>query len=187
MIRYLDMMEEYRITVLCTYKEDLLSERVKTLPFRCTSDCCDALNGADALLMLDNERERRTEKYNEMIQIAVQKGVPILITEKTKAGLELHTYKLFHMLENHFPYKQCFAQGRRIRFYEPAIPVISVIGLGSDCSKFEMQLSLKEHLQMQGYKVLHISSNPLGPLFGAELYPSWLYSEELSFSEKSRI
>jgi len=177
------MMEEYRIAVLCTYKEDLLSERVKALPFRCTSDCADALNGADALLMLDNEREKRTEKYNEMLQSAVRKGIPILITEKTKAGLEQHAYKLFHLLENHFPYKQCFAERGRARFYETAVPVISVVGLGSDCSKFEMQLLLKEHLQKQGYRVLHVSSNSLGTLFGAELYPAWLYSEELSFSE----
>jgi len=48
------------------------------------------------------------------------------------------------------------------------VPVIAVIGTGSQQGKFTVQMRIKEILGREGYKVSHLSTEPHGELLGAD-------------------
>lgn len=68
--------------------------------------------------------------------------------------------------------------------YSIPIPVIAILGLGSNCDKFETLLLLDECLAEQGYRTETICQNDLGSLFGMFTLPSFLYNEAYTFEEK---
>ncbi len=48
------------------------------------------------------------------------------------------------------------------------VPVLAVIGTGSQQGKFTTQMRIKEILAREGYRVSHLSTEPHGELFGAD-------------------
>ena len=66
-------------------------------------------------------------------------------------------------------------------------PVLTVLGLGENCDKFNIQIKTKYIIEKQGYKVLSIFSNPLGAFLDGEILPGFLYSKSLSFPEKIKM
>lgn len=64
------------------------------------------------------------------------------------------------------------------------IPVISVMGLGENCDKFQLQVKIKKVIEKQGYRVLALCSNVLGGFLGMENLPGFLYSKFMSYPEK---
>ena len=65
-----------------------------------------------------------------------------------------------------------------------SIPVISVMGEGENCDKFQLQIKLKKIMEKRGYNVLSICSNPMGKFLGMEILPGFLFSDTLSLPIK---
>lgn len=61
------------------------------------------------------------------------------------------------------------------------------MGMGENCDKFSLQVKIKKEIEQCGYKVLTISANILGEFLGMETLPLFLYSKEISFSEKIKF
>jgi uncharacterized NAD-dependent epimerase/dehydratase family protein len=49
-----------------------------------------------------------------------------------------------------------------------SIPILAVIGTGNRQGKITTQMTIKRHLQNEGYKVAHISTEPQGALLNAD-------------------
>ena len=64
-------------------------------------------------------------------------------------------------------------------------PVVAVMGLGPNCSKFEIQLGLRENILKKGFKVSQIGSKHYCELFGFHSFPSFMYSNE--YDEETKI
>lgn len=67
------------------------------------------------------------------------------------------------------------------------VPIITIMGMGENCDKFSLQVKIKKEIEQCGYKVLTISANILGEFLGMETLPLFLYSKEISFSEKIKF
>jgi peptide maturation system protein (TIGR04066 family) len=63
-------------------------------------------------------------------------------------------------------------------------PVITIIGLGERANKFEIQLSLREHLLALGYRVSQIGSRNYCGLLGFHSFPAFMFSPALSEEAK---
>lgn len=70
------------------------------------------------------------------------------------------------------------------RIYKINTPVIFVTGIGERTHKFEMQLNLKENLKKTGYRVSQIGTRHYCELMGFHSFPKFMYSKEISESEK---
>lgn len=63
------------------------------------------------------------------------------------------------------------------------VPVIMVQGSGDYCDKFHVEMSLRNLLMDNDFKVLHISSKPYGHLFGGHNYPNLMSMEKSHMSD----
>ena len=70
-------------------------------------------------------------------------------------------------------------RGKRIMSYNESIksintPIILIVGVGTDCGKFNVQLELKKQMQQNKFLNYYITYNPLGIIFGIDylMYPS---------------
>lgn len=63
-------------------------------------------------------------------------------------------------------------------------PLVNVIGESERTNKFEIQLSLKEIISKEGYKVTQIGSKQHCEMFGFHSFPSFIYNKELNLEEK---
>lgn len=64
------------------------------------------------------------------------------------------------------------------------IPIVSIAGVGPYVQKFQVGLKLRNDFVSAGYKTLYISSRREGVLFGARIFPEFLFENGMSFSEK---
>lgn len=64
------------------------------------------------------------------------------------------------------------------------MPIVSIAGVGPYVQKFQVGLKLKNDFEGAGYKTLYISSRREGVLFGARIFPEFLFKNGMSFSEK---
>lgn len=65
------------------------------------------------------------------------------------------------------------------------IPIVSIAGVGPYVQKFQVGLKLRNDFVSAGYKTLYISSRREGVLFGARIFPEFLFENGMSFSEKN--
>ena len=148
------------------------------------------LKDCDAVILLDNYRDFRTDKYYQVIDAALSHQKEIFVTPLARTQLNLEHYQDKYQLLEFLPDgmdaidKECVSrQGATDnKLYPIEIPVIGVFGQGKNCDKFENQLLLKQVLG-QDYETAIVSSNALGVLFGCYSMPPFLY-ETIPFQEK---
>ena len=64
------------------------------------------------------------------------------------------------------------------------IPIITVMGMGENCSKFEVQLLIRRILRAEGYKVSQIGSRTGCELLDFHSFPQFMFSKEYTETEK---
>lgn len=67
------------------------------------------------------------------------------------------------------------------------VPIISVLGMTENCSKFDTELSIYRLLSDKGYKVSLISSKSNADLLGVQSFPSFMYSNNYNEIEKINL
>lgn len=68
--------------------------------------------------------------------------------------------------------------------YKINTPVIFVVGTCERTQKFEIQLNLRENLEKMGYKVSQIGTRHYCELMGFHSFPKFMYSKDITESEK---
>lgn len=187
-VEYALSLKQTQIVGVCSFKEDAAAVKVLNEKLGGTGDFDEMLEACDRVLLLENYRRFRTEKYYEIMEKTMAAGREVMVVPQLEQELELNPYKGRYTILQNMPNldvpeleKLKYLERKR---YQIEAPVIGVFGLGKNCGKFENQLRLKNVLDREGYDVVWISSNPLGALFGGCTMPNFLYDEERSFEEK---
>ena len=190
-ITHMSLLKEYEIFGFASFKEDdsliLAMNReagIEGKPYE------QLIQGCDAVVIVDNYRGFRDDKYHSIIDDASKLRKEILVTPLACLQLDLGEYQGRYRLIEHLPdgaeaiYCEYDAVRRLAtnRRYEINVPVIGVVAQGKHCGKFETQLMLLESVGHK-YCVPFVSSNALGALFGAYTVPSFLF-DTISFEEK---
>lgn len=187
-IDYVEDIYGFGISGIGSYKED--NRLVKKLNQRigCDSEFNEIIDDCDCILLLDNYRQYQTYKYYEVIGQGKRLGKKIMavpsvfqdlnLNEKANSIVPFSKEPNFH---NPKLERMKYIEEKKM-FIET--PVIAVLGMGKNCSKFENQLKLFLDLMKKQYKVTWIASNPLGALWGGYTMPEFLFNEKLSFKTK---
>lgn len=185
-IEYSNLMSSYSISCIASFKEDqaYLAELEQSTGILCTTSIDEALKRSDALVLLDNVFQCRMDKYYLCIQKAKQLNKPVFSSRSLIKSFEnADCVKYVHPFQNEYPLDtEHFTHIERL--LEIKVPIVTVMGLGENCSKFECLLQFKTYLDSLEYKIHLISSNDLGVLMGMGTLPSFLFDSTKSFPHK---
>lgn len=181
-------LKDVTILGISSYKEDAVLVDPLNKILESSGNFEKELKECDQLVLLENYRNCRTEKYYEMMEKAISAGIEVVLVPQLAEMLDLEPYQeQYTTLQNTHTINLSEPGGWEVleqRKYIINTPVIVVFGMGKHCNKFENQLFLKEILDKDGYRVAWISSNPLGVLFGSNTLPEFLFDDHLSLAEK---
>lgn len=150
----------------------------------------ELLKQSDTILLLDNYRNFKEDKYYEIFRTALTYNKEVLIVPEMVEKLNLEAYDGKYQIvskgiEEEFNIKEEF---ERIRFlnrrYEMDTPIVAIAGMGRHSGKFECQLQIKQLMEDRGYNVCWITSNSLGCFCGAYSLPAALFRKEYSYADK---
>lgn len=185
-------LKEYKLIGVMSFKEDetVISSFNKKLESDHLTDE-ELIATADAVILLDDYRDCKKDKYYQIIDMAQLYSVEVIITPAAELQLDLDKYagrykRLEHLCEG---FERIDGQFNVLRGYSVQsklfdidVPVIGVMGLGKYCDKFETQLMTKTVMEDE-YNIRCICSNSLGVLFGCYTLPDFLF-DALPFQEK---
>jgi|GEM_PF-1407420 len=143
--------------------------------------------GCDTVLFLEGLSVKYLNSYVEKIKLSQQLGKQVVIMEDLNRVLEGQGYAFdgIQVLgDNHIDYVNYLNRGLTEGIYSMNVPVISILGLGRHCSKFNIQLDLGAYFNQTGYKVLQLGTKKISELFGFKALPNFLYNNSLSVTER---
>ena len=185
---YKDDLKGYSLSGIISYTDDfLMTQSLNKTIGSISNDYLELLDECDTVIILDNYRGFKFDKYYQVINDVISLGKELMITPLACKQLELDTYKGKYYVLGNNPLELNYELEGNTRnvnkiLNEIDIPVISVVGEGKNCNKFELQLLLKHVLERE-YTIVTISSNPLGALFGCFTLPLFFF-ESIGFEEK---
>lgn len=139
-----------------------------------------AISQVDAVLLCPNLLDLDITSYFDVIDMANHLDKEILIDLKLFSKLSKEM-KDVTIINTEWPkQKQCDHTVMK----KIDVPIISILGLGENTSKFRVQIALRNSIENIGYNVLSICSNALGSLLGMDSLPEFLFGNTLTFEEK---
>lgn len=173
----------YEIVAVSSYPEDKkeLDELQKQVTFYCSVDFEKCLSHVDSVVFAEETMGSKKVGYKSKIEKALKAKKKVYLSEHLAKNYDIDFYNQ----------KIGILQGSEIvndldlSYQEKInIPIISVVGMGENSDKFNLQVKVKKAIEKQGYKVLFICSNVLGSFLGAESIPGFVFSEKLSLPVK---
>lgn len=185
-LKYCELIENHEITAINSFKEDILLEKLKrNCPARSVaSDINETLNHADAVLLFDNVEEFIFEKYRNLFYEARQLKKTILLSPKLYNQMNIENKENIYVLNN------SFARSRKnniSKLESISTPVITICGMGENCSKFETLLLTLKCIKSMGLTATILSGNPLAVIFGGYTWPEYLYADAMSLESKIKF
>lgn len=160
----------------------LVQEYGEKFQIQCTDDKEELFDNSDILLLGENNFGHVDTPYLETIRKANQLSKKVLLSYKTYKDLKINdANENIIVMDHEHRVKKDYDSDK---MFQIQVPIISVMGMGENCDKFELQILLKEYFDKSEYKVEIFSSNSLGYLFGMNALPESLFSNEYSFREK---
>ena len=181
--KYSSSLRNSEIAGFSSINEDAVFLRDKS---RYSKDIESILEKSDELLLLNNDRNLKLETYMKRIDRACARNKTVRMSRKLYSQLKTYYSALpyeFFSCEPKLDETDAMPY-RKEALYSLPIPVISVLGLGRNCDKFETLLLLNECLTEQGYRTASICQNDLGSLFGMFTFPAFLSNPRYTFEEK---
>jgi len=188
LIEHISSLRDYEINGFVSFKEDADSIQMLNESIGLVDSAYDRLiQESDAIILLDNYRDYKPDKYYQVIEDGLRYNKEILITPLAQAQLDLEKYQGQYDLLERLPdrmdtIEMVHLSSSLLKKHAINVPIIGVIGQGKHCEKFKNQILLKEVLESE-YQTITISSNALGVLFGCYTIPSFLF-EDIPFEEK---
>lgn len=191
-VKNIDKLIEYEVVGFISYKEDdhLIEALCKQLQIK-RMTTSELLKVCDAIIVLENYRNFKFDKYYEIINEAFLSDIEVIVATELTQKMNFGVYGskvtyLENIFESEVSFDEYYEIHKQLETKENLlninIPVIAIIGMGKNCGKFETQLTTKKVLE-EKYSVIGVSSNPLGVLFGCYTFPTCLY-ENISFENK---
>ncbi len=176
-----DYLLDYELLGIISYKEDIdaVMKLNSMLGISDEASYNNLIQNCDALIILDNYRQCKTDKYYRIIDEAIALNKEVVITPQAALELNLEKYDgKYRILQN---LSECdfshIAHKLVNKLYDIDIPVIGIVGQGSYCDKFRTHMILKNVME-KNYNILSISSNSLGALFGCYTIPDFIFANE---------
>ena len=176
LVNYRDMLKNYCVESVCSFKEDFLEESEKC-PVSRTYDENIAMKNADAVLLL-KEYGMQMEKYQRICDKAGKLGKEIIIESTLLGSLNIDSQSNVRVQEVNegAQYSQ--------KLKKIPVPVITIWGMGENCDKFQFQLEVKRQLSQYKYKTEYLCSNSMGTFFGMNTLPTFLFDENMGLQKK---
>jgi len=187
LLEYREHLSGYKLSGFASFMDD--AEQIEALNSELQlldSSYTRLLEDCDAVVLIDNYRGFRPDKYYRVIEDAIRASKEILVTSLAFSQLDLVDYVgQYSLLE--FQPKEAVSAGldgadNKKKLMNIDIPIIGVLGQGYHCGKFRTQLLLKSVLDKE-YNTVAITSNSLGALFKCFTLPSLMFADG-SFERK---
>ncbi len=171
----------YQVVAVSSYIEDRsrLELLQKKSSIYCSTEFEECLTRADAIVFSENTMGYSYDGYQKRVQMALDSGKKIYAGLALLDKIQIDRDKVCILQESELSDEVVSPNKKEID-----IPVISVMGLGENCDKFQLQVKIKKVIEKQGYRVLALCSNVLGGFLGMENLPGFLYSKFMSYPEK---
>ena len=139
----------------------------------------------DVLVLVNSNHFLEHKVIEEIIKIAAQNSIEIYWTRDDRDVDRQAVRKMSDKLNvcTSFIYNDIVADLNPM-IHDVDIPIVSIAGVGPYVEKFQVGLRLRNDFINAGYKTLYISSRREGALFGARIFPEFLFENSMSFSEK---
>lgn len=143
------------------------------------------IDKCDVVLVLDNDFYEHKDTYVEKIRLAISKN------KLVKVNKNIYDYCLkfisdssnINLLDN-IPETEMYELMHTKKLTQPDVPVITVMSMGENCSKFEAQLDLRKKFEEKNYKVLQLGTKDYCEVFGFRSLPSFLMKKNISMDKK---
>ena len=172
------------LSIRCTsYPEDKkeLEELQKQVSFYCSIDFEKCLSYVDSVVFAEETMGSKKAGYRSKIEKALKAKKKIYLSEHVAKNFDID----FQNQEISILQSSEIGNDLDLSYQEKInIPIISVVGMGENSDKFNLQVKVKTAIEKQGYKVLFVCSNVLGTFLGAECIPGFVFSEKLSLPIK---
>lgn len=127
------------------------------------------------------------EKVWEQMRQCLKNGKRIICCQKLTAD-DLDCFReISNSYGNVFEYKvssTSIFETKPKSLLEIDVPIITVMGLSTDCQKMETQLFLRRKFKKSGFNVLQIGSRNYCELLGFHSFPQFMFKSQMSEIEK---
>ncbi|MBK1810690.1 TIGR04066 family peptide maturation system protein [Clostridium sp. YIM B02505] len=197
LVRHRELLKDYEIVSLVSPKgwgiidEDAgQADKGENIGIKVSGDFEKALEQCDAVIIMDyNKNEKLKNRIVSNIHKAIAAGKEVVCAS------EFDGDTIEKLQEEYGSEKHCFRYIKEkksdfsVGAYDETLleietPVIFVGGLTENTSKFEIQLSLREKLINQGYKVSQVGTKSYCELFGFHSIPEFMFKSEIGEKEK---
>lgn len=143
----------------------------------------------DEVLILDSNMVNY-EEYERAVEIFMKKEVRIVLATNTydKALMEKYVPKYGNIIDICNWKKKSgsieLEKSACTMKYDINTPIITVMGVGYNTSKFDIQLYLRKHFIGKGYKVAQIGSKKVSEFFDFYSMPAFMFDHSYSSEEK---
>lgn len=154
-----------------------------------TYDYVEAIINADVLLLVDDLTQDFGKHYLRMIECAQENSTKIMFTRKLWEGLSSFE-KIRELPEDRFTILEntvdnsCVKLKNMNTLLKIDIPIITVMGMGDYCNKFQCELELRKFFMEKGYQLLQLGSKAIAPIFGFKELPLFVMDKSLTFIER---
>ena len=132
------------ISGICSFREDhAIVHRLNQI-LGTSGEYRQLLRECDAVLLLDNFRDYKTEKYRQVIRDALAENKKVILVprmaEELKADVSDRRISLLQHEYQKDRSRQILEGNIRYQRHTVETPVIAVAGMGKNCGKFECQI-----------------------------------------------
>ncbi|WP_159081770.1 TIGR04066 family peptide maturation system protein [Paenibacillus sp. CAA11] len=193
-VRYRALLTNYELVTAIVPKGRYLSGKDASAidggehtGFELSDDFEGKVAECDTVLFLEGLSEKYLNSYVKKIEWSQQLGKRVVISEDLNHVLESHGY-IFDGIQiltnNHTDHVGYLNRGTTEGIYPIHVPIVSILGLGRHCNKFNIQLELGAYFKQTGYKVLQLGTKKMSELFGFRALPEFLYNNSLSVTDR---
>ncbi len=146
------------------------------------SDLCETI------LFIQSENKIDFDKFIlPQIKVSIERGKNIIYSVKHDIEHRCIINELCKDKGVKFKYfgdREQYEDLKKNQLHKINTPVILVLGTGERTNKFEIQLSLREHLTNLGYKISQIGTKSFCELFGFHSFPEFMFTNSHVESDK---
>lgn len=182
MCRFKEELADFDIHTVISYQGSRLDNMNLRRGILYTDDAKSALIGSEGIVLCDNVQKLGKKAYLNRLEDAADCKKTVYTSSYLYNWLEEDSFRNNEVIILNNDIETSLHPSRSL--LEIECPVLSVLGMGENCDKFALLLSMRRCLKSKGYKVLAISANPLAKLMGCETFPAYLFESNLSIVEK---
>lgn len=170
----IELLQDYEKVILITQSTSQIEESEQIF-WTVTKDWKKGIEESDTILILPGLNKE--DKYIELIDYSLSLGKKIFLSKNT---VTMDKYENCYIAENEW-----FEEESEY-LHDITVPIITVMSLGENSEKFDLQLSIGEYFKEQGYHVIQYGSNETSEFFGLKKLPNFMY-KDYTYSKKVKL